>query len=121
VEQLGGPPTPAVGWAAGIERILLAAGEAPGAPAPRVYLILDQGGDRRAAFALLRALRSAGVAAQIEQAGRSLKGQLKQADRLGAHFAAIFAADSVSLRDMGTGDQDQLDAETIVARALAVS
>jgi histidyl-tRNA synthetase len=100
VEQLGGPPTPGVGWAAGVERILLASsGEADGPPTD-VFVALD-GGDARIAFTLVRRLRSAGRSAQMEQAGRSLKGQLKQAGRLDARAVAIVGADGIRIRADG--------------------
>ena len=104
-EQLGGPHTPAIGWAAGVERILLAAGEQP-APAagPVVYVALENGGDRTAAFKLVNDLRAAGVAAQMEQAGRAIKGQFKQADRLGVERVVVIAADEWRVRDMGSGE-----------------
>ena len=104
VEQLGGPATPAVGWAAGIERILLASeGKLGGFPAP-VYVAVADGGDRREAFRLVTALREAGVRSELEQAGRSLKGQLKHAGRLDARAVAI-VGDSIEWKDMGTGEQ----------------
>jgi histidyl-tRNA synthetase len=104
VEQLGGPPTPGVGWAAGIERILLASeGNLGGFPRP-VYVAIGDGGDRHEAFALVTALREAGIRTELEQAGRSLKGQLKHADRLGAKAVAI-VADGIEWKDMGTGEQ----------------
>ena len=83
IEQLGGPPTPGIGWAAGIERILMASPERPAAaPALDLYVAFEHG--RADAFAVLADARAAGLAAQMELAGRSLKGQLKQAERLGA-------------------------------------
>jgi len=104
VEQLGGPATPGVGWAAGIERILLASdSELGGFPRP-VYVAVADGGDRRAAFGLTTALREAGIRTELEQAGRSLKGQLKHADRLGAKAVAI-VGDGIEWKDMGTGEQ----------------
>ena len=78
VEQLGGPATPGVGWAAGVERILLAGSGEPPRDAP-VFVAISGAEHRRAAFALARDLRSAGVAAEVEQAGRSIKGQMKHA------------------------------------------
>ena len=79
IEQLGGPPTPGVGWAAGVERILLAAGE----PSTRQRIDVFVAGAGRAER--VRARRggsaAAGCAPQMEQAGRSMKGQLKQANR----------------------------------------
>ncbi len=108
VEQLGGPPTPGVGWAAGIERILLVSdGEAEG-QAPDVYVALD-GGDSRTAFRLVRDLRTAGLRAQLEQAGRSLKGQLKHADRIGARSVLIVGDEGLRARDMDSGEQRDFD------------
>ena len=100
VEQLGGPPTPGVGWAAGVERIVLASREEAGAPAADVFVALD-GGDPRVAFTLVRRLRSAGRSAQMEQAGRSLKGQLKQAGRVDARAVAIVGAGGIRIRMEG--------------------
>jgi histidyl-tRNA synthetase len=98
VEQLGGPPTPGVGWAAGIERILLASDGEGAPPEAPVYVAIDEGGDRRAAFALVRALRAARLPAQMDQGGRSLKGQLKQADRLDARATVVVGPDGASVR-----------------------
>jgi histidyl-tRNA synthetase len=100
IEELGGPPTPGVGWAAGVERILLAAGEAE--PDHRIDVFVA--GTGRDAFRLVGQLRSSGVRAQMEQAGRSLKGQLKQADRLGARWTVILG-DEIEVKDMDTGNQ----------------
>ena len=104
VELLGGPRTPAVGWAAGVERILLAAAGEPEAAAPDVYIALADGAAAPAAFILARDLRSRGVAADHEQAGRSLKGQLKHADRLGAARVVILG-EGIEIKDMATGEQ----------------
>jgi histidyl-tRNA synthetase len=100
VEELGGPPTPGVGWAAGVERILLAAGEAGAGEGLDVFVA----GSGRTAFALVGVLRRAGLSAQMEQAGRSRKGQLKQADRLGARWTVILDED-MQVRDMESGEQ----------------
>jgi histidyl-tRNA synthetase len=104
VEMLGGPPTPGVGWAAGVERILLAGGIAPEQVSPTVF-IAHAGDHARVAFRLLRELRANGVSASVEQAGRSLKGQFKQADRVGAAWVAIVADAGLELKDMSSGDQ----------------
>jgi histidyl-tRNA synthetase len=119
VEELGGPPTPGVGWAAGVERILLAseAGEGPAPPA--VFVALDEGGNPREAFRLVCELRAQGVGAQMEQAGRSLKGQLKHADRLDAGHVAILGADGLAIRDMESGDQREVADVDEAARLLA--
>jgi histidyl-tRNA synthetase len=118
VEQLGGPPTPGIGWAAGIERILLAGG-APTVSPSRVDLYVACEAARADAFATLSAARDAGLAAQMELAGRSLKGQLKQAERLGARFFAQVDGESVRLRDMRSGTEETLDREALVDRLVA--
>src|SRR5215210_2788669 len=104
VEELGGPPTPGVGWAAGVERMLLAAGETEQDRGIDVFVA----GAGRDAFALVGQLRSSGLRAQMEQAGRSLKGQLKQADRLGARWTVILG-DEIEVKDMDTGAQQRAE------------
>ncbi len=119
VERLGGPATAGVGWAAGVERILLAAGEEhPAAPPVELYVAIDEDGRRGDAFATVTAARRAGLTAQMELAGRSLKGQLKHADRLGARFVAILGARDTVLRDMQSTEQETVPADAVVARAL---
>ena len=104
VEELGGPPTPGVGWAAGVERILLAQGE----PEPRhrrgVFVAIAKPDGRGEAFRVVRALRAAGADAEMEQAGRSLKGQFKQADRIRATHVVI-VGDELEVKDMESGEQ----------------
>src|SRR5439155_9032139 len=73
VEELGGPATPANGWAAGIERILLAAGEAPAEDERPVYVAVAKPEAEREAFRIARELRAQGMRAELEQAGRSVK------------------------------------------------
>jgi histidyl-tRNA synthetase len=132
VRQLGGPATPGMGWAAGIERILLAGPPLTAGPgAIDLYVALDdfekppQGGPagsrsaiRRAAFGVLGEARSAGVRAQMELAGRSLKGQLGHANRLGARYVAIVGAERTVLKDMQGGAQEQLDTDTVAHAVL---
>jgi histidyl-tRNA synthetase len=120
IEQLGGPPTPGTGWAAGIERMLLAA-EALPEPEPVVDLFVayEEPARRREAFALVTEARSAGVNAQLELAGRSLKGQLKQAGRLEARYVAILDGKGMKLRDMQTREQEDVEsASAVVAGVL---
>ena len=104
VEQLGGPATPGVGWAAGIERILLAAGYDIAWHEQPVYVAVAEPERARVAFALARALREAGLPAQVEQGGRSMKGQLKHADRIGAR-SVLIVGEKLELKDMATGEQ----------------
>jgi histidyl-tRNA synthetase len=122
VEQLGGPATPGVGWAAGIERILLAAGDEEAVEDGRVFVALAKPGAAREAFRLARRLREEGFRVEMEQAGRSLKGQLKQADRIGARTTVIMG-DGIDVKDMGSGHQiaagDADEAVELVRRAVA--
>jgi len=107
-EQLGAGHTPGMGWAAGIERILLAAEERP-VPEPVCDLYVAVAGDgeaeRTAAFLLAAEARRAGVPAQLELAGRSVKGQFKQAARLRARYVAIVGPTGIELKDMESGEQ----------------
>ncbi len=105
VEQLGGPPTPAVGWAAGVERILLASDEAVPERRPAAFVAVPKADGARRAFAVARELRAAGLATQMEQAGRSVKGQLKHADRLGARVVVIAGESELEVKDMRSGEQ----------------
>jgi histidyl-tRNA synthetase len=101
VELLGGEPTPAVGWALGVERVvglLQAAGLDAAAAAPAVYLVLSGENAERAGLALAERLRDAlpgaGVLANME--GGSFKAQLKRADRSGAACAVIVGDDEAA-------------------------
>jgi len=118
IEQLDGPPTPASGWAAGVERMLLAAADLPVRPALVDLFVARANGDlagARTAFELAHDARRAGLAAQLELAGRSLKGQLKHADRIGARYVAIVAdAGHASLKDMESGDQRELEPTDVI-------
>ena len=121
IEQLGGRPTPGVGWAAGVERILLSATELPVAAdgCDLFVAVADAPTPSRAAFDIAREARRAGLSAQLELAGRSLKGQLKHADRLGARYVAIVSDDErASLRNMESGDQNEIERGAVVAAVL---
>jgi histidyl-tRNA synthetase len=127
VEQLGGPSTPGMGWAAGIERIMLASDGGPtavdhpaSAPAPELFVALDgpRGETRAAAFGLLTEARAAGLAAQMDLGARSLKGQLSHADALGARFVAILADGEATLKDMEAGQQEPLATDAVVHAVL---
>ncbi len=115
IEQLGGPATPAVGWAAGIERILLALDEEVPAAGRDAFVAVAAPEQRQRAMALVRELRRAGLAAELDLAGRGMKGQLKHADRLGARRVLILEGDgSAQLRDMQSGEQRPVDTSNLV-------
>ncbi len=123
VELLGGPPTPAAGWAAGVERILLAMKDSPAASGIDVFVVAAEGPPgRERAFALVDELRAAGLGADLDLAGRSFKGQMKQAGRSGARHAVILEADgSAKLREMDRGEQRDADLATLVGELTAAA
>ena len=113
VEDLGGPTTPGIGFALGVDRILLAC-DAEGVfatpePAVKVFVVDVTGGSH--ALGVCATLRNAGIGADRSYGGRSMKAQMKVADRSGAPFAAIIGEDEVAngevtLRDL-RGDTGQ--------------
>ena len=119
VEMLGGAPTSGCGWAAGIERMLLASAGLPAAPPPvDLYVAPDDSGQGAKAFSIADEARRARMNAQVELAGRSRKGQLKHADRLGARYVARVGAQTTMLKDMQTGEQIEVPTDGVVARIL---
>ena len=115
IEQIGGPHTPGIGWASGVERMLLTSSTLAAAPAPLdLYVAYAAEEQRTAAFRLAADARRAGYAARLELGGRSLKGQLKQAGNAGARYVAILREDGTFLRDMETGDQQQVEIDTVM-------
>ncbi|KAF4513886.1 UNVERIFIED_CONTAM: hypothetical protein B566_EDAN017567 [Ephemera danica] len=99
VEQLGGKPTPACGFAMGIERLIALikeSGGAPAAPAPDVYLVHQGDQATRLAFRVAEGLRDNGVDVLLHCGGGSFKAQMKKADASGANFAVIIGDDEAS-------------------------
>jgi histidyl-tRNA synthetase len=114
-QQLGGPHVPGMGWAAGVERLLLAGQPAPAAEPPvDLYVV----GASPAEFRLVHEARRAGLHAQLELAGRSMKGALKQANRLHARYVAWVEGDGAVLRDMESGEQRSVSLDEIVRDVL---
>jgi len=115
MEQIGGAPAPGMGWAAGVERMLLASPPQPVAPPPvDLYVAYAKPEHRAAAFRLAADARRAGHASRLELAGRSLKGQLKQAGRAGARYVAILGDEGTSLKDMETGEQKTVEPDAVM-------
>lgn len=125
VEQIGGPPTPGVGWGSGLERIALAMRE-PLAPPPSTgaFVVAFTDDVRPQAFAVAQRLRRAGVPTELDLAGRSPKGQLKQAGRSGARFAVLLgleelAEGAVRLKDLAGGGEQDVAAADLPALVVA--
>ena len=103
IEQLGGKPAPAVGWAMGIERLLLLLDEVgvlPPATGPDVYAVVPSAAAAAVAIETCERLRAAGVSVLMHAAGSEswggMKAQFKRADASGARFALIFGADELA-------------------------
>jgi histidyl-tRNA synthetase len=108
VEEVGGPRTPGVGFGAGIERLLLALEHEGVSGAQRgldLFFVVDGDGSRDHVLELLAQLRRAGLAADTDYAGRSLKGQLTQASRAGASTVVVVRGDEATIRRAGGGDE----------------
>ncbi|HXH87661.1 MAG TPA: histidine--tRNA ligase [Gaiellaceae bacterium] len=116
IEEIGGPPTPGVGFGAGIERLLIALGDAgvtADPPAVDVFVAVEPDASRELALGWLKELRSAGIAADTDFAGRSLKGQLTQAGRSGAHTTVVVSATGATLRRQGAADEPLAHADVL--------
>ena len=124
-EELGGPPTPGVGFSLGIERLLMALDgerlDPVSLPGLDVFVAGSEDVDRPQLLSLLGRLRDEGISADIDLMGRSLKSQMKHANRLGARFAVIvgeeeLARGQVVLRDLDHSEQWAIQLEEVPAR-----
>jgi len=125
VEQLGGQQTPSLGFGLGLERVLLQL-NATNAPMPEeepcMLFIASRGEDAAAlAMRLVNALRTEGVHAQVDVAGRSLKAQMKFADKLGARYTMVLGEEELqskraSLKEMATGASEAVYLEDFALR-----
>jgi histidyl-tRNA synthetase len=108
VEEIGGPPTPGVGFGAGLERLIIAMedeGVTAAPPTIDVFFALEEGAPRSEVARMLADLRAAGLAVDTDYAGRSLKGQQTQAARLGAASTVVVGSESAVLRRPGQADE----------------
>ncbi|MDR0775423.1 MAG: histidine--tRNA ligase [Azonexus sp.] len=120
VEQLGGKPTPACGFAMGIERLIALikeSGGEPAAPAPDVYLVHQGEAASRLAFRVAEGLRDQGLDVLLHCGGGSFKSQMKKADGSGAAFAVIIGDDEAAT---GEAQLKNLRQDGIAQRKLKV-
>jgi histidyl-tRNA synthetase len=114
IEELGGPPTPGIGFGAGIERLLLSL-EAAGVTAPSeeldVFVALHESEDKPRVLPLVQELRRQGLSAELDYADRSLKGQLTHARRLGARAIVEWGPERSTVRRPGQRDEEVPTAE----------
>lgn len=116
VAEIGGPPTPAVGWAAGVERIVMSLPEPGERPPLDVFFAFEDVSRRVAGLAAMARLRADGRSCDTDYAGRSLKGQLTQAQRLRAAAIVIVRGEGATLRRRGMDDVDAATIEEAVAQ-----
>ena len=116
IEEIGGPPTPGIGFGAGIERLLLSLGEGE-QPAAEidVFFAVEPDVERASVLELMTELRRRGRACDADYAGRSLKGQLTQAQRLGARLVVVAAPDGLTARRRGEEDVAVASADELEA------
>jgi histidyl-tRNA synthetase len=108
VEQLGGPPTPGVGFGAGIERALIALeaeGRTVDQPGLDVFFVTAEGAPRERVLRILAEVRHKGLSADTDYAGRSFKGQMTQAGRTGARTVVIVRDGEATIRRGGIDEQ----------------
>jgi histidyl-tRNA synthetase len=114
IEQIGGKPTPGVGFGAGIERLLLSLDEdgvKPGAAELDVFVALENGGEKPRVLPLVQQLRRQGLSAEVDYGERSLKGQLTHARRLGARAIVEWGPERSTVRRPGEQDEEVATAE----------
>jgi histidyl-tRNA synthetase len=104
IEEIGGAPTPGIGFGAGVERLLLSIGEREAAESRTDVFFVCEAANRARVLPLLAELRRRGLRADVDYAGRSQKGQLTQAGRLGAGWTVIVDGDRATVREQGRED-----------------
>ena len=129
IEEMGGSPTPAVGFATGLERLLLALESQNLLPEKNrsvdayVVALLGEAAQSEG-FKLLNNLRKAGLSAAMDFAGRSMKAQMKQANKLGARYALILGDDEIAegvvmLRSMSDSQQEKVALAEVIGKIKA--
>jgi histidyl-tRNA synthetase len=119
VEEMGGPPTPAVGWAAGIERLAMLLEDPPSAPRAVAVVPIGDAAEA-AALGVLQSLRHAGIRAEMAYRG-NLRRRMERANRIGAHTAVILGDDDIArgvaqVKNLATGEQEAVALADIAAR-----
>ncbi len=118
VAEMGGPPTPAVGWAAGIERLAMLLPQSPEAPRPVAVIPMGDAGEA-ASLGVLQGLRRAGIRAEMAYRG-NMKRRLERANKIGARAAVILGEDEVkrgvaAVKDFTSGTQTEIALSDLAA------
>jgi histidyl-tRNA synthetase len=128
IEECGGSPTPAIGFAVGLERVLLALEKQALLPevsqSTDVFVVALGETAQKPAFKLLCDLRAKSIKASMDFAGRSLKAQMKQANKAMARYVVMLGEDEVNdscviLKDMITSDQEKIAIQEVVNKLYA--
>jgi histidyl-tRNA synthetase len=105
IEEIGGAPTPGIGFGAGLERLLLSIGADRAEPqSVDVFFVCEESADRARVLPVMAELRRRGLRADLDYAGRSLKGQVTQANRLGAGWTVVVSDSKATVREPGRPD-----------------
>ena len=123
VAEMGGPATPAIGWAGGIERLAMLLDAPPAAPVAVAVVPMGDAAQERA-IRVLQALRAAGIRAEAAYRG-NFKRRLERANRIGAAFAVILGEDEVArgtaqVKDLASGAQDEVALDRLAAHILSM-
>jgi histidyl-tRNA synthetase len=121
IEQLGGPPTPGIGFGAGVERLVSALedeGIRASPPTVDLFFLVEPDADRAAALTEMAKLRAAGVSCDADFAGRSMKGQRTQLGRSGARGWVHVRADGATIKRAPDAEDEQVDPNTVAATVL---
>ncbi len=118
VKNMGGPATPAIGWAMGAERVIAARGEVQRAKEKSVYVVSMDKTCNATAFNIMQSLRAAGIRTEGGLFDKNIKGQMKQSDRCGAAFALILGTDELAqkqaaFKDLTTGEQKKISFDVL--------
>jgi histidyl-tRNA synthetase len=119
VAEMGGPPTPAVGWAAGIERLSMLLAEAPAAAAPVAVIPIGEAAEAEA-IGILQSLRHEGIRAEMAYRG-NLRRRMERANKAGARAAIILGEDDLKagvaqVKDLASGTQDAVRLSEVAQR-----
>jgi histidyl-tRNA synthetase len=127
IKELGGPHTAAIGFALGVERLLLVtSNQKPATSKDFVYLVSLGQEARKQGLKLLAEMRTQGICCDTDYQGKSLKGALRQANDLQARFTLIIGEDelkkhTVTFKDMASGEQKEVEREKCIELILAAS
>jgi histidyl-tRNA synthetase len=122
ISQLGGPSIPGIGFALGVERVALLLGEQDFSRRPDLFMATLGAGERAFAFSLMNRLLQRGIRVEMDYEGKSLKSQMRRADKLGARYSVVIGESEVAsgravFKRMTDGEQVEaaLEAEEILA------